>query len=312
VQLAGDPDTLGLVIGTQRGVVILQGKNQTTLAHELIHTLTINSDHSPEPQVEGVGSNKSEVWTVGQSLDPFVVLGTLANNIFGEFSPSALPYGISRPEYNLSFKSLRQGNVDPKVVLVTGIIGSNGGNRYFEAQRGEAFLDIAPTAPDLTIQGLNSTGTVVSTVFSQSNNKLELISDTGAHRIVQAQSSFFTATLPDDGTVQSIRVSKGTQVLFTEAVDKLTLQSVIDGLNVNSFKVKQNLAKASLKVIEVQFGNYLKAKQRGQFKAAKLHLLFVREAIILSCKDQIILENGVSVSKKKVVELIDAELRNLR
>ncbi len=129
---------------------------------------------------------------------------------------------------------------------------------------------------------------------------------------MQTSSSFFTATLPDDGTIQQIRIIKGLQILYVESIDKINLDSATKGLFLNSFKVKIQLAKVALKIIDVEYSNYLKAKQKRHLKVARVHLLIIRKTIILTCKDLIPLENGITISKNKLIELIDNELSILK
>ncbi len=162
---------LGVVFSTQNGIALVSGLNPTVLTHELLHNLKNIPKHSLSLQAEGVGKSANEIWTTGQPLDPFIILGDLANNIFFARSPNSAPYGVGSTEYNIAFKTLRSGKIDPKVVLVAGVIGPNGENKYFQAQRGEAFLDPSIESPDLTIQGLNSSGAIVASVQIKSSNQ---------------------------------------------------------------------------------------------------------------------------------------------
>lgn len=167
-------------------------------------------------------------------------------------------------------------------------------------------MDDEPADADLTIEALNASGFVVAAVRTQTANTMELITDKGTRDITLSR-ALFTATIPDDGSIKSIRILKGEEIIFTKLVDDITLEIVIQELNTNAFKVKTPLSRVGLRYIEHQYSLYQKFKATHS-KIAKFHLLQVKFAVLLLLKEELVLSNGVLISKSEIVELIDQEL----
>jgi hypothetical protein len=192
-------------------------------------------------------------------------------------------------------------------VLVTGIVSPDGQLVSFEAQKGEAFLDSPLPDADLVFQGLDRNGLIVSTASSNSNNAIELIGGPGLPQTMTTINTFFAATIPDNGTILNIRVLKNSQVLFATTIEKITLAIAINGLNDNSFQTKPQLVHPSLTIIDQEFAQYLKFVTKNP-KVAKIHLQSVRDKVESTLKENLTLNDGAFVSKKRILELVDEAL----
>jgi hypothetical protein len=107
-----------------------------------------------------------------------------------------------------------------KVILVAGVIGPNGKPVFFKAVRAEARVSQPGTAEQLTVQGLDSNGVVISTVQSSSGNELRALSSSGPEKVIKTDSTALTATLADHPSIVSIQVLDKGKVLFTEPLSK--------------------------------------------------------------------------------------------
>ncbi len=302
--------TFGTVIPPIPGVAFVSTNITSTLAHEIVHVAG-SLGHIGPAKVEGIGTGPSEVWTTGQSLDPAIQLGTLADNIInsGLDTPNM---SLDSIRYNYIFNKIREQKVDPKVILLGGIIGPDSRISYYDVIKGESFLDAPVDNPDIEIQGLNSLGQVVSTVRVASGNSIERIYNDGTSKDITTESSVFVATLPDPGSITTFKVLRsGTQILVAP-VEKNDLKATIDGLNIKSFNLPKILAKAALRLAEEQFQKYLKAKSKNKLAVARTHLWTVRATLAASLKTQITLDDGNVVKKKDILNMIDVELKTLQ
>lgn len=89
------------------------------------------------------------------------------------------------------------------------------------------------------------------------------------------------------------------------------MEVLIHELNAEAFAIRAPLSKVGLRYIKHQYSLYKKFKL-NQTKIAKFHLLQVKYIALLFLKEELVLSNGVSISKNEIVELIDRELELLK
>lgn len=137
-----------------------------------------------------------------------------------------------------------------------------------------------------------------------------MISTNGASELA-LNHALITATIPDNGTLKTLRFIKDNQIIHTELIDKITLDIVIENLNLDAFLYKRPLNSVALHLIQHQYNLYKKFKSTN-LKLAKLHLFLMKSAMQLTLKSEFTLSDGASLSKNQVIDLIDKEVELLK
>lgn len=299
-----------------KGLVFYKPVHAIPLAHELVHSLGIPV-HSMQPFAEGVGLNRADIWTTGVPLDAgpaFLPEGPNAMADSINTNVSALDFTIDRGSYNTAFSSLQLNVVDPQVILVAGVLGQAGNSTHLEMTRTLANLDEPLATSDIKIEGLDSSGAVVSFVNAQSTSSGESISEDGLVEEFPLNGTLYVGTLPDNGTVKTIRVTRSGTVLFTKAIDAgpVSLEAALKGLTTSAFKAKGLAASIVLALVQAEYIAYRKLLAKGKIREAKIALLALRATLKITLKPQFTLKDGFNMTVSDILGLVDKELATFK
>lgn len=179
---------------------------------------------------------------------------------------------------------------------------------------GESFLDPSPAIAEVTVQGLNANGVVVSTATGEIATKLFFEYENEVSGEVTTGLKAFNVTLPDDGSVQKIRIiENGISIATADVYPKpaLTLNVVMNNLSKSHFKGSTLASGIALSLVKVTYASYLNLKLKKKYKEAQLALVALAAEIKISLKDTINLNNGQTTTKEQIIALIKAEATSI-
>ncbi len=300
----------GLTDENVRRVAAVRTEFESVLAHELVHVAGGGFEHDGPIRVEGIGEH---VWTSGFDLASRQPFNTTAFNFFKLIDAPAneTSFNLDRDSYNLSLAHFTSDKVDPKVILVAGILGAN--NQVLDLQMvpAETFLEEPPNDPDVTLEGLNSANQIIATVTVKSSKALIAEYMGAPSEVIPTTEQAFYATLADDGSITKIRIKKGTVVIATADVypkPPLTFDLAMTGLLSTDFKGNSIVQKVALSVTKIYYDIYKRAYEGHRYSEARAILLVMENHLKLALNDEFHLADGRTVKKAEIIALIKSEI----
>jgi hypothetical protein len=316
-----DTETAGIYFANKPGVILVRPEVTHVLAHELYHALNgkahVIAYHGPSSNIEGIGAGPSEMWIEsGYPLGGQRFLGSTKNLMAPVAESSDNPYNftVDTSHYNAAFKTLASGAIDPNVILIGGIIDQNGKSVDFQFQRVSTYLDPPPQLPLVLVEGLDSSGNVVSSTMTDLLYSLAIDRNDGTMEERTLTNAMYLATLPDTGNISTTRISIAGTTITAQSVQpaELGLKEIMSGLSASNFKGKTLAQRLLMAAVKVEYSEYLRLKAKNQNKLALVALNLLRQTLKAGLNSPIQLSTGENPSLQVILAVVDAEKTKLK
>ncbi|QLY23863.1 hypothetical protein [Bdellovibrio sp. KM01] len=231
------------------GSMLVQENRIATVAHELLHSFGVKSElynQKPGQITEGLNARTGDVYNTTSVSD--------TGPYDGNLSHSQLRWMDNR-NYSFAFRYLSQPLINTRIVLLTGIVNSDGSTSNVNIYKIDNNTEtISETVGGLVVKGLDSNGNIVV----QKNIPASFTNSFLAEGETVGTSIPFAVRLRDDSRIAKVEVFSFGRKVISSSKNGLAITGLIERIPLASFKDGTNLSPEAAQLVREKQKDFLR------------------------------------------------------